>query len=62
MKVVAVKETADDAIVWTMAIPRSAHAVLAANEVYLGALVMEQWEPCGAMPDKYADMLKVTLP
>ena len=61
-QVVAVTEKADDALVWTMAIPRSATEVLAAKEVYLGALVMEAWEPCGAMPDKYEEMLKVTLP
>jgi hypothetical protein len=30
--------------------------------VYLGALVMEAFEPCGAMPDKYADMFEVVLP
>ena len=61
-QVVAVTETTDDSIVWTMAIPRSAHEVMSGSEVYLGALVMEAFEPCGAMPDKYAEMLKVTLP
>ena len=61
-EVVAVTEASDDSLVWTMAIPRSAHEVMSGSELYLGALVMETFEPCGAMPDKYADMLKVTLP
>ena len=61
-EVTAVTEASDDSLVWTMAIPRSAHEVMSGSELYLGALVMEAFEPCGAMPDKYADMLKVTLP
>ena len=61
-EVVAVTETSGDDIVWTMAIPRSAHAVLAGAKAYMGVLVMETFEPCGAMPDKYEDMLEVVLP
>ena len=60
--VVAVTETDGDSLVWTMTIPRSADAVMSGTELYLGVLVMEAFEPCGALPDKYADMLKVTLP
>lgn len=62
VEVNVVKEETAESVFWTLPIPRSAHAVLAGSEVNMGFLVMEAWEPCGAMPDKYGDMLKVVLP
>lgn len=52
-----------DLVTWTFAFPRSANAVLAGDKVYMGILTLDaEWNATGAMPDKYADMLEVTLP
>lgn len=52
-----------DLVTWTFAFPRSANAVLAGEKVYMGILTLDaEWNATGAMPDKYADMLEVTLP
>ena len=51
-----------DVVTWTFAIPRSVSDVLKNSEAYIGVLAMKDWDATGAMPDKYADMLKVTLP
>ena len=52
-----------DFVTWTFAFPRSANAVLAGEKVYMGILTLDaEWNATGAMPDKYADMLEVTLP
>ena len=60
---VAVENTEEgDVVTWTFAIPRSVSDVLKNSEAYVGILAMKDWDATGAMPDKYADMLKVTLP
>ncbi len=60
---VAVEKTEEgDVVTWTFAIPRSVSDVLKNSEAYIGILAMKDWDATGAMPDKYADMLKVTLP
>jgi hypothetical protein len=44
------------------AIPRSAHANLAADEVNMALIAYRNWGQTGALPDKYDNMFKVTLP
>ena len=52
-----------DLVTWTFAFPRSANAVFENAKVYMGVLTLDaDWNATGAMPDKYADMLEVTLP
>ena len=51
-----------DDVVWMFAIPRSSHANLAANEVNMAFIAYRNWGQTGALPDKYDDMFKVTLP
>jgi hypothetical protein len=51
-----------DDVVWMFAIPRSAHANLAADEVNMAFIAYRNWGQTGALPDKYDDMFKVTLP
>ena len=51
-----------DDVVWMFAIPRSAHANLAADEVNMALIAYRNWGQTGALPDKYDNMFKVTLP
>ena len=51
-----------DDVVWMFAIPRSAHANLAANEVNMAFIAYRNWGQTGALPDKYGEMFKVTFP
>lgn len=51
-----------DDVVWMFAIPRSAHENLAANEVNMAFIAYRNWGQTGALPDKYGEMFKVTLP
>ena len=51
-----------DEVVWMFAIPRSAHANLAANEVNMAFIAYRNWGQTGALPDKYDNMFKVTFP
>ena len=52
-----------DLVTWTFAFPRSANPVMSNDKVYMGILTLDAgWNATGAMPDKYAEMLEVTLP
>ena len=51
-----------DEVVWMFAIPRSAHANLAANEVNMAFIAYRNWGQTGALPDKTDNMFKVTFP
>ena len=52
-----------DLVTWTFAFPRSANSVMSNDKVYMGILTLDAgWNATGAMPDKYAEMLEVTLP
>ena len=49
-----------DELVWTLNILRSAHPNLALENPYFAFLTYIGWEPNGALPDKYEDMLQFT--
>ena len=53
-----VTEENGDELVWTMNILRSAHENLALENPYFAFLTYIGWEPNGALPDKYEDMLQ----
>ena len=55
-----VTEENGDELVWTMNILRSAHENLALENPYFAFLTYIGWEPNGALPDKYEDMLQYT--
>lgn len=56
-------EIAGDEVVWSMAIPRSAHPNLASSGVaYFTFLTYTGWDPSGSVPEKYDPMMTVTLP
>lgn len=55
-------EVSGDDIYWYLAFPRSSHEVLSGNKVYVAFFLNKNWDPTGALPDKYANMLEVTLP
>ena len=57
-----VTEVNGDELVWTMNIPRSAEANLALENPHFAFLTYIGWEPNGALPDKYDDMLQFTAP
>ena len=54
-----VTEENGDELVWTMNILRSAHENLALENPYFAFLTYIGWEPNGALPDKYEDMLQL---
>ena len=54
------KEENGDALVWVLYIPRSAHANLALENPYFAFMTYVGWEPNGALPDKYDNMLQFT--
>ena len=54
------KEENGDNLVWTLTIPRSAHANLALENPNFAFLTYVAWEPNGALPDKYENMLQFT--
>ena len=54
------KEENGDALVWVLYIPRSAHANLALENPYFAFMTYVGWEPNGALPDKYENMLQFT--
>lgn len=56
------KEIDGDMVTWTFAIPRSTHEVFHSSSVYLGIMSQKGSDATGALPDKYASMLEVTLP
>ena len=56
---VTTEENADE-LVWTLNILRSAHPNLALENPYFAFLTYIGWEPNGALPDKYEDMLQFT--
>ena len=49
-----------DELVWTLNILRSAHPNLALENPYFAFLTYIGWEPNGALPDKYENMLQFT--
>ena len=49
-----------DELVWTLNILRSAHENLALENPYFAFLTYIGWEPNGALPDKYENMLQFT--
>ena len=51
-----------DELVWTLNILRSAHANLALENPHFAFLTYIGWEPNGALPDKYGDMLRFDPP
>ena len=52
-----------DEVVWTLAIPRSAHPNLASTgNVHVTFLTYADWEPTGSVPEKYDPMMIVSLP
>lgn len=52
-----------DEVVWTLAIPRSAHPNLASTgNVHVTFLTYAGWEPTGSVPEKYDPMMIVSLP
>ena len=55
-----ITEENGDELVWTMNILRSAHENLALENPYFAFLTYIGWEPNGALPDKYEDMLQYT--
>ena len=55
-----VTEENGDELVWTMNILRSAHENLALENPYFAFLTYIGWEPNGALPDKYENMLQFT--
>lgn len=56
------KQEDEDMVIWTFAIPRSTHEVFQNSAVYLGIMSQKGSDATGAIPDKYASMLEVTLP
>lgn len=57
-----VKEVSGDDVLWTITISRSSHVNLSASEVNFAVMTYCGWDPNGALPDKYDNMLKVVLP
>ena len=57
-----ITEVSGEDIYWYLAFPRSSHAVLTGDKVYVAFFLNNNWEPVGALPDKYASMLEVALP
>ena len=55
-----ITEENGDELVWTLNILRSAHPNLALENPYFAFLTYIGWEPNGALPDKYEDMLQFT--
>ena len=55
-----ITEENGDELVWTMNILRSAHENLALENPYFAFLTYIGWEPNGALPDKYENMLQYT--
>ena len=55
-----ITEENGDELVWTLNILRSAHPNLALENPYFAFLTYIGWEPNGALPDKYDDMLQFT--
>ena len=55
-----VTEENGDELVWTMNILRSAHENLALENPHFAFLTYIGWEPNGALPDKYENMLQFT--
>ena len=55
-----ITEENGDELVWTLNILRSAHENLALENPYFAFLTYIGWEPNGALPDKYEDMLQFT--
>ena len=55
-----VTEENGDELVWTLNIPRSAHENLALENPHFAFLTYIGWEPNGALPDKYENMLQFT--
>ena len=55
-----VTEENGDELVWTMNILRSAHENLALENPHFAFLTYIAWEPNGALPDKYENMLQFT--
>lgn len=52
-----------DEVVWTLAIPRSAHPNLASTgNVHVTFLTYADWDPTGSVPEKYDPMMIVSLP
>lgn len=56
------KQEDGDMVIWTFAIPRSTHEVFQNSAVYLGIMSQKGSDATGAIPEKYASMLEVTLP
>ena len=56
------KEIDGDMVIWTFAIPRSTHDVFRNSSVHLGIMSQKGNDATGALPEKYASMLEVTLP
>lgn len=57
-----ITEVSGEDIYWYLAFPRSSHAVLTGDKVYVAFFLNNDWDPVGALPDKYGSMLEVTLP
>lgn len=56
-------ETIEDDIYWYIAFPRNSHPLLSASgKVYTAFILYKDWGQTGALPDKYYNMLEVTLP
>ena len=55
-----ITEENGDELVWTLNILRSAHPNLALENPYFAFLTYIGWEPNGALPDKYENMLQFT--
>ena len=55
-----IKEVNGDELVWTLNILRSAHENLALENPHFAVLTYIGWEPNGALPDKYENMLQFT--
>ncbi|MBO7260422.1 MAG: hypothetical protein J6U97_02900 [Bacteroidaceae bacterium] len=51
-----------DEVIWTLAIPRTAHTNLAAASVNITFLTYAGYTPTGSVPEKYDPMMVVTLP
>lgn len=56
------KEIEGDLVTWTFAIPRTVNDVFNNSSVYIGILSLSANDATGAIPDKYGNMLEVTLP
>ena len=52
------KEEYGDSLIWTLSIPRSAQSPLETRNPSFAFMTMCDWDPTGALPDKYDDMLE----